>query len=351
MSSHTDHTGAEPLPGLEPAAVQAWIVDAVPGLTPPLAFTRMGGGLSNLTFVAEDQAGRTIIVRRPPLGELLQSAHDMPREHKILAGLAPAGLPIPQPLAICTDTTITGAPFYVMEKIDGHVIEKPEQAARLSAAARANVGPSMVRALAGLHAVRPAEVGLGDLGKPSDYAARQVKRWARQWEHSKTEESAAIDRLTEQLRAATPDQTDVSIVHGDYNLANVIIDDRGEVAGIVDWELCTLGEPLADLGIMLTYWAEPGDDLTFWPGAPTAGPDFASRAALIDGYREASGRDLTLLPYYLALAQWRLAVIIQGVYHRSLANPVNARGIGPTLVARRDSLIAMAERSAVAAGL
>jgi aminoglycoside phosphotransferase (APT) family kinase protein len=314
-------------PGIDVERVSTWLTDVLPGATPPFSFTRVGDGRSNLTFRVEDAAGATAIVRRPPLGRLLPGAHDMPREHRLIAALHPAGARVPEPYGLCTDEAVTGAPFYAMERAEGHVITDVAGLDPLPHAARTRAALSLIDALVELHAVDVDAVGLGDLARHDGYAERQLKGWWRQWEASKTREVPAIDRVRDALAASVPEQRRVSVVHGDYKLENVVIGDDGEVRAILDWELCTLGDPIADLGTLLTYWIEPGDPVEWalnGAAAPTRAAGFPSRAALAERYAAATGDPLDGLPFYEAQGCWKLAIIVQGVVKRFRDTPENA---------------------------
>jgi aminoglycoside phosphotransferase (APT) family kinase protein len=304
-------------PGIDRTALDAWWRDHTPAVDPPLAFSRIEGGLSNLTYDVADQRGRRWVLRRPPLHGVIQSAHDMAREHRIMVALADSDVPVPPVVGHESDATVTGAEFYVMDFVDGPVYRSAAQVeAETTTDHRATISRSLVDTLAILHAVDPDVVGLGDLGRREDWCARQLRRWRRQWEHTVTGPSPAFDEVHARLTADIPSQQGFGIVHGDYRLDNVIFTPAGDVAAVVDWELCTLGDPLGDLGILCAYWADPDDEIRSLPQAATHLPGFLTRAELIDRYAERSGRDLGHVGFYVALAFWRLAAILQGVYAR-----------------------------------
>ena len=198
------------------------------------------------------------MLRRPPLGEILASAHDMAREHRILSGLASAGARVPRTLAYCDDAEVTGAPFYVMEHVDGLIVTKVETAERLSPEARAAAARSLVQTLTELQAVDLDAAGLGDFKRPESLASRQLRRWTKQWHASKTEELPVIEEVAELLAARMPEERESVLVHGDYRLDNAVVSDDGEVRAVLDWELCTVGDPLADVGLLVAYWNELG---------------------------------------------------------------------------------------------
>lgn len=314
-------------PGIDVARVSDWLAGVLPDAAPPFAFARIGDGRSNLTFRVEDADGRAAIVRRPPLGRLLPGAHDMAREHRLLAALHPAGVRVPEPYGLCEDEAVSGAPFYAMALAPGHVVTSAADLDGLPVAARTRAAESLVDALVELHAVDVDAIGLGDLARHHGYAERQLKGWWRQWEASKAREIPAIDRVRDRLAATIPEQRRVSVVHGDYKLENVVIDDGGEVRAILDWELCTLGDPIADLGTLMAYWIE-ADDPAAWAlngmAAPTRAPGFPSRAAVAARYAERTGDPLDGLPFYEAQACWKLAIIVQGVVRRFRDTPENA---------------------------
>jgi aminoglycoside phosphotransferase (APT) family kinase protein len=305
------------------AGYEAWFEEHVPGASPPLTFDRIAGGRSNLTYRVDDAAGQAWILRRPPLGERLGSAHDMAREFRILSALAPTPVPVPAPVAHCRDEAVAGAEFYVMELVDGVVLrdEAAVAAAFPEPAARRGIGEALVDTLVELHAIDPDAVGLGELGRRDGYAERQLRRWKRQWEASKTREVEAMDEAHRRLAERVPEQREVAIVHGDYRLDNVIVSPTGEVAAVVDWELSTLGDPLADVGLLAVYWTQAEDDVVPLMQAPTLAPGFPARAEMVERYGERSGRDLSQLDFFVALGYWKLAAILEGVYARHSADP------------------------------
>lgn len=327
------------------AGYEAWFQEHVPGAAPPLTFDRIAGGRSNLTYRVDDAAGHAWILRRPPLGERLGSAHDMGREFRILSALAPTPVPVPVPVAHCGDEAVAGAEFYVMELVDGVVLrdEAAVAAAFPEPAARRGIGEALVDTLAELHAIAPEAVGLGQLGRRDGYAERQLRRWKRQWEASRTREVEAMDEAHRRLAERVPEQRDVAIVHGDYRLDNVIVSPTGELAAVVDWELSTLGDPLADVGLLVVYWTQPEDEVVPLVQAPTLAPGFPARAELVERYGERSGRDLSQLDFFVALGYWKLAAILEGVYARHSADP--STGAGDDLA----SLTRVVERLADAA--
>jgi aminoglycoside phosphotransferase (APT) family kinase protein len=297
-----------------------WFAREVDGAQPPLRFERISGGRSNLTYGVTDSRGGRWALRRPPLGRRLASAHDMAREHRILAALGPTGVPVPPVVALCEDESVNGAPFYVMEFVDGPILRTRQDAeAEFDEPDRRAIGERVVDTLVAIHGVDPEDVGLGALGKREDYVARQLHRWHGQWEKSKTREVELVDDVHERLSARIPEQGPATIVHGDYRLDNMILSPDGEIAAVVDWELCTLGDPLADVGMLLVYWSEPGDELMPLFDPPTIAAGFPTREFVRTRYAERSGRDLAEIDFYIALACWKLAVILEGVFSRYAA--------------------------------
>lgn len=306
--------------GIDQKPLEAWFGANVAGVDFPLRFERIAGGHSNLTYRVTDAAGQSWALRRPPLGKRLGSAHDMGREFKVVSALGGTEVPVAPVVGLCEDESVNGAPFYVMEFVEGPVLRGLAEAETFpDAGDRRAIGERVADTLVQIHAIDPDAVGLGDLGRKEDYVARQLHRWQGQWEKSKTRELEPIDRVHAALSARIPEQGPATIVHGDYRLDNMILTDSGEVAAVVDWELCTLGDPLADVGLLVTYWPERGTD-TLALGMPAnLASGFPTRAELIGRYAERSGRDLSELDFYVALGYWKLAIILEGVYARYVA--------------------------------
>lgn len=302
--------------GIDVPKVTSWFEEHAPGVKPPLEFELIAGGRSNLTYRVTDTNGQRWVLRRPPLGQVLPTAHDMGREHKIISALGPTDVPVPPVVGLCTDDDVNGAPFYVMEYVEGVVVRGADMARKeLTLEARRRVGESLPDTLAGLHALDPDAVGLGDLGRREGYIARQLKRWQGQWEQSKQRELPIMDEVHDWLAGNIPEQGPAAIVHGDYRLDNCLLGPDGMIRAVLDWELCTLGDPLADLGILMMYWTEPGDGASA-QNAATAVDGFPSRKDILKRYESASGRDLSEIDYYIAFGYWKLACIIEGVYAR-----------------------------------
>ncbi|HPG26316.1 MAG: phosphotransferase family protein [Spirochaetaceae bacterium] len=307
--------------GIRHDRVEAWYAAHVEGTRLPLRFTPITGGHSNLTFLVEDAQGRRTVLRRPPTGAVLATAHDMAREHRILAGLHGTAVPVPRPLALCEDDDVNDAPFYVMEHIAGDVLVSPEQTETcVPAARREALGLHVIDVLASLHRIDPDAVGLGDLGRREAYLERQLKRWRTQWEKSKTRELPIMEEVHAVLESRRPEQKASAIVHGDYRIGNFLSQGReGRIAAVLDWELCTLGDPLADLGYLMNDWNGPGDTRPTASGTGESAVScggFPSRERLLARYEETTGLPTRDIDYYRAFQYWRLAAIVEGVLAR-----------------------------------
>lgn len=300
--------------GIAIGPVTAWLDEHVEDLVPPLTFSLIAGGHSNLTYRCVDANGSAYVLRRPPLGHVLESAHDMGREHKIVSALQDSLVPVADICGLCTDTTVNEAPFYVMRFVDGVVFNSIEDSQPFAMVDRAGIAAHVVEILANLHAVDPDAVGLGDLGRKEAYLARQLKRWTKQWEATKTHEIPEMDECAKRL-SELPEQVGASIVHGDYRVGNMIFK-GARVQAVLDWELCTLGDPLADVGYLLNSWIQPGEE--GGEEHPIAAGGFLTREEIAAAYAERTGRDLSGINYYRAFQHWRLAAISQGVYKRYL---------------------------------
>lgn len=335
--------------GIQHDAVSAWFEAHVPDVVLPLAFELIAGGHSNLTFKATGADGQSYVLRRPPLYQVLATAHDMGREHKIIAALADTDVPVPQAFGLCEDEQVNERPFYVMDFVDGEVVRNRKHAAALAPEVRWAASQSIAETLAHIHAVDVDEVGLGDLGRKEDYIARQLRRWLRQFEESKTQDRPQIQEVHDHLVARIPEQGQAGIVHGDYRLDNCILGDQGQVLAVLDWELCTLGDRNADVAQLLVYWAEPNDSEFALDDPPTGEAGFASRAEMLDLYLEASGRKIDNFEYYMAFGYWKLACILEGVYSRyvggAMGDKAPPQGTA-SFVARVDALVEMATAAA-----
>jgi len=311
------HDGVE---GIDADRVGKWFTANVAGVTPPLRYELIAGGRSNLTYRVTDGNGRHFALRRPPLSHVLPTAHDMGREYRVISALEPTVVPVPVTFGLCQDDDVNGRPFYVMEFVEGHIVRDAETAERdLDRAARRLAGESIADTLAALHAVDVDAVGLGDFAKRDGYIERQLRRWYEQFRNSPVEgvdTTTIISAVHDRLAADIPEQVGTAIVHGDYRLDNTVLGPDGGVRAVLDWEICTLGDPLADLGLLMVYWTEAGDEAALLGVTPTTVPGFPGRAEMRDRYRTASGRDLGRLDFYVAFGYWKLACILQGVYAR-----------------------------------
>lgn len=301
--------------GIDDGRVTGWLEEHVADAWGPFEFEPITEGHSNLTVRVTGIDGARFIVRRPPTGEVLATAHDMGREHRILSGLQATPVPVPETLGYCDDPEVTGAPFYVMRHVDGVILHDLDHARRgLEPGSRRIAGLRLAEVLADLHAVVPEAVGLGDLGRHEDYVARQLRRWTRQYEAG-TLELPGFHEVHAALEASVPPQGPAAIVHGDYRHGNVVHEPTGEVAAVLDWEVCTLGDPLADLGYLVLMWPQ-GDDAERWLGSAAAAEGFPTTHEILDRYAERSGRDVSRIDFYVTFAMWRIAAILAGVYSR-----------------------------------
>ena len=306
------------LPGVDLDALTAWLDHAAPGLRRgPLAGERIAGGMSNLTLRISD-GSTTWALRRPPLGHVLPTAHDMAREYRILSALHGTQVPVPRPVVLCEEPEVLGAQFYLMDFVDGVVLDKPETLGLLTPDLASHACERLIDVLLDLHAVDPTDVGLDGFGRPEGYLERQLRRWAAQWEASRTEQRPGIDDLWRRLGDRLPAQSAPGIVHGDYRLTNVIYArDVSDIVAVVDWEMTTVGDPLADVGLLVVYQdlATQGSFLT---PASSADVGLLDSAALVERYAAGSPRDLAPIDWYVAFGYVKLAVIAEGIHHRFL---------------------------------
>jgi aminoglycoside phosphotransferase (APT) family kinase protein len=333
---------ADDLPGLPAAPTGRWLREALPDLADGGSWRAelISGGLSNITYRLWLPGG-TVILRRPPLANVLPRAHDMGREYRVLRALFGTAVPVPEPLALCSDPDVLGATFYVMRDVPGSVLRTRDDSEPLSPAMRGELAASLIAVLADLHDVSPDAVGLGDYGRHSGYCVRQIKTWGAQWERSRTRDLPDMDKLLAKLAELAPEDSACTIVHGDFRLDNTVVslppDQPPRVVAVLDWELSTLGDPIADLATTLSYWHDPGDvergeipvsaGLTDKPGFPTA-------ESLAAAYAARTGRDLGNLSFYLGLAWMKLAVICEGVHARYLGGQTLGEGyakVGPAV--------------------
>ncbi len=319
MSDHAAAVSDDAPLGIVPEAVHRFYTEHVAGYVAPLSYSLIAGGHSNLTYDVRDAAGNATVLRRPPVSHVLATAHDMGREFKLISAVARADVPVAPALGMCTDVSVNDAPFYVMGFVDGVVLDSPAKGADLSVAVRRAASVSLADTLAQLHAVDIDAVGLGNLAKRTGYVERQLKRWSAQWDASKTRELPSMEIVRARLMERQPEQIYTGIVHGDYRFGNVLVDPAsGTLTGVLDWELCTLGDVLADVGYVVSYWTDPGEPFRR-ENDPSGHEGFLSRAEFVARYCEVSGRTVADIGWYEAFACWRLACIAEGVLSRYLA--------------------------------
>lgn len=303
-------------PGLPLARLADWLGSAAPGLLDgPLTGRVVAGGKSNLTYEVGD-GSTTIIVRRPPLGHVLATAHDMGREHRVITALRDTAVPVPTTYAVCDDPDVIGAPFYVMERVAGTPYRFAAQLGPIGPERVRAISERMVDTLVGLHAVDPHEVGLGDFGRPEGFLERQVRRWKQQLDASRSRDLPGIDELHERLAKTVPAQGDPAIVHGDFRLDNLLVTDEDQVSAVLDWEMATIGDPLTDVALLEAYQTLPRMMDSVAVSDVSRTPGFISGPELRQRYAAASGRDLTHLSFHLGLAYFKLAVILEGIHYR-----------------------------------
>jgi aminoglycoside phosphotransferase (APT) family kinase protein len=311
--------------------------------TGPLSGELLAGGRSNLTYLVSDGT-EDRVVRRPPLGHVLATAHDMAREFRVLTALAGSGVPVPRTYVLCEDPSVIGAPFYVMENVAGNVYRTAKSAADLGLDRLTTIATELGEVLARLHTTDPAAVGLADFGRPEGFLERQLIRWAKQLNASRSRDLPGIDELRDRLATDIPHNPRVGIVHGDYRLDNVIIGDGDDIAAVVDWEMSTLGDPLTDLGALLMYWElmKSGEGMF---GEVPAGARFPGADVLVESYLAVGGAAVHRLPWYLAFANFKLAVIAEGIFYRYQAGQTLGEGFAalgdavPVLVARGHQIL------------
>ncbi|MGA7988347.1 MAG: phosphotransferase family protein [Candidatus Dormiibacterota bacterium] len=310
-------------PGLDLDALERYLGPHVGGLAGSLRAEVIPGGRSNLTYIVDD-GERRFVVRRPPLAHVLPTAHDMAREYRVLAALQDTGIPVPHVIALCEDESVIGARFYVMEWIDGHVIrttlptEFPD-----TRETRQAMSSALISTLLQLHRIDPDAIGLSDFGHPQGFLERQVRRWWQQWEASKTRELPSIEALRRRLVETVPAQSAPGIVHGDYRLDNVMYApaDPARIVAVIDWEMCTIGDPLCDVGLLCVYWADDASEAaarTLHGRAITVEDGFYKRADLLRDYAAGTQRDMSALDWYIALGAYKLAIIAEGITARFL---------------------------------
>ncbi|HUR77342.1 MAG TPA: phosphotransferase family protein [Acidimicrobiales bacterium] len=306
--------------GVNVAGVTDWFAAHVPEAVAPFDFDLVAGGRSNLTFSVTDANARKWVLRRPPTSHVLASAHDMAREHRLIAALGPTKVPVPVAIGLCADESVNDAPFYVMEFVEGTIVRDAATAEKLfTREQRRHMGEDIIDTLVAIHAVNLEEVGLDDLARHEGYIERQLKRWHTQFQASAAQNERSvpvIDEMHDFLQARIPEQGPAAIVHGDYRLDNCMIGADGSVAAVLDWELCTLGDPLADVGLLMVYWNEASDTSAALPTSATQVDGFPNRAELKARYAAATGRDVAELDFFVSFGYWKLACILEGVFAR-----------------------------------
>jgi len=344
---------SETPPGVDLDRLRPWFAANVEGAgDAPLHASLISGGRSNLTYAIGDDR-HVWVLRRPPLGHVLPTAHDMKREYTVLSALTGSAVPVPRTLAFCADEAVNDAPFYVMERVDGAILRTPQEMAQLSIDDAHRCSEALIDVLVAIHTVDYHAAGLDDFGHPDGYLERQVRRWGEQWERSKSRDVPAIEELARRLRAALPTSPPPTIVHGDYRLDNTMLapDDPGRIVAVLDWEMSTLGDPLTDLGLFLLYWGR-GEAQVVATGAvisPELG--FLTRDAVIDRYARASGADLAWLDWYEVFASYKLAIIVAGIHARFLMGMTRGDGfdhMGEMVAGLANGALDFASRSEIA---
>lgn len=322
------------IPGIDVPRLSSWLAGELPDIGPVTGVELLPGGRSNLTYLVRC-GERRVVLRRPPLGHVLPTAHDMRREHTVLSALADSDVPVPATLALCADENVIGAPFYLMEYVEGRVLRTPEDATDLTSGQARALSERLAEALAAIHLLDVERAGLGDFGRPHGYLARQLNRWGRQWAASYTGVFAAAgeshERLAGRLGERLPADGPTGLVHGDFRLDNALVRLRPEplIAAVVDWEMSTLGDPLSDLGLTLVYWTDPGDEEYLPPpvGATvTTAPGFLTSREFAARYAGLTGYDLADLDFYVAFGCYKLAVILEGIHARYLQRATVGEG-------------------------
>jgi aminoglycoside phosphotransferase (APT) family kinase protein len=327
--------------GVDRDRVIPWLTERCDWITPPLTWTKLAGGHSNFTYLVNDSAGNAFVLRRPPLGELLPSAHDMGREFKVMSALSKTAVPVPEPLAMCTDKEVTGANFYVMRAVDGISLYNAEEAeALVPEGLRRDHGFHFIDVLADLHAIDPEAIGLGDLGRPDAYVGRQLKRWKASWDASKTCDRPDVDRLHTYLSECMPTQGPARVVHGDYGLHNCVSNSAGRIAAVIDWEISTLGDSLADLAYAINAWGKRGEN-SGRGIKPSLAVGYPTDTELLDRYATRTGVDLSNINFYVSFNHWKTTCIIDGVLARYFHGQKSTEGVDIAgLEAGRDEALA-----------
>lgn len=313
-------TSIRPGEELDVGKLEPFLRSRFPNEAENFSVLQFPSGHSNLTYCVE-LGHRKTVLRRPPFGSKVKSAHDMGREYHVLSKLHDAYPPAPKVLLYCDDSSILGAPFYLMEPINGIILRKDPPSGLPFTADRAHtLCASFIDNLAHLHSIDFAAVGLADLGKPQGYLERQVRGWIERYQGSKTHDLPEVDRISSWMQQNLPSSSYATLIHNDYKFDNVIFDGKelNRIIGVLDWEMCTLGDPLSDLGTTLAYWVEAGDsdDLQQLRWGPTNYPGSMTRSELVERYAETVGRDVSNMAFYVVFARFKVAVIVQQIYYR-----------------------------------
>ena len=315
-------------PGLDLAAFAAYFSAARPGaVTGSLRASVLAGGKSNITYDVTD-GDHHWVVRRPPLGHVLATAHDMGREYRVISALSGTNVPVPETYLLCEDAAVIGAPFYVMEKVAGTAYRTAAQLEAVGAERTRVMATRMINTLADLHAVQPDAVGLDGFGRPQGFLGRQVRRWKKQLDSSRSRDLPGADELHAALEARVPAESDVAVVHGDFRLDNLLIGDGDRVTAVLDWEMATLGDPLTDIALLLAYQELAHLDTGYAVADAATAPGFPEAAEITEAYARRSGRDLSNLGFYLGLAFFKIAVICEGIYYRFTQGQTLGEGFG-----------------------
>jgi aminoglycoside phosphotransferase (APT) family kinase protein len=347
-----DMTQTESPPGITYETLVPWFSEHVEPVK-SLSAKVVGHGRSNITYRVEAEDGRAWVLRRPPLSHVQATAHDMGREFRIISALHPIGFPAPKPYALCDDAAVIGAQFYIMEFVDGFIaVDSAEVAKRFDEADRKRIGEELVDVLVRLHSYNPEEIGLADFGKPQGYLERQVRRFSDQLEQIRYRETPELDELARRLKASIPPERKAGIVHGDYRLDNAILNDEGHIIAVLDWEMCTLGDSLADMGLLQMYWGGPTSaQVAVGSSAVMSLPGFPTWEEAAKRYEEKSGVSLEVLDFYTVLAHFKLGVILENMYKRFLGGGTVGAGfeiIGQQAVLLAQRGLAVADKSSIA---
>jgi aminoglycoside phosphotransferase (APT) family kinase protein len=329
----TISSGARPLPGLDVAALQEWLLANEPSLlgAVPLSASLIAGGRSNLTYVIRG-ASEPLVLRRPPLGHVQTTAHDMAREFRVISALRGSRVPVPRAIRFVDDASAgVDAPFYLMERVKGRPISTRKDNAEYSPAQLRELSLDLARTLAHLHTIAPESVGLDDFGRPDGFLARQVERWGKQYEGSRSRDLPELDALQADLSTSIPETRRSSILHGDYRLDNALVRDIAgapSISAVLDWEMATLGDSLTDLGLLGLYWGvnETEGVAGAVPSSVDSTAGYPSFDELVDEYSAVTGVAIPELPWYLALAAFKLAVILEGIHFRFQAGQTVGEG-------------------------